>query len=111
MRVAVLSEISNNGCKMGKWALEAESYRDSQWSWLPRRAPTRQNLKVWRDCLRGTFMKGIDDLLDPVIGTLHNCIGNTAFTPFNYGAMTKGQTLMDTIRQYPLGLLSLLGES
>ena len=41
MRVTVQSEISNNGYKMAKWALEAEQKRDSQWSRPPRSAPTR----------------------------------------------------------------------
>ena len=54
-------------------------------------------------------MKGIDNLLEPVTGTHHNCVGFTTFAPFNYYAMSKGSSLMDTIRQYPPELIFLLG--
>ena len=94
---------------MANWALAAEQKRDSKWSWPPRRVPTRQNKKVWRDCICGTFIKGLDDLLDPVTRAKHNCVGYTSFLPFNYGDMLKGSSLMNTIRQYPSELLYLLG--
>ena len=56
MQVSVVSDMSKNGNKMEKWALSAEVNPQSQWTWPPRRTPTRQNMKVWRDCLRGTFI-------------------------------------------------------
>ena len=79
MRVTALSEISRGGTKMEKWALAAEPNRNSKWSWPPRRVSTRQNKKVWRDCICGTFIRGIDDLLDPVTRSQHNCTGSRPF--------------------------------
>ena len=109
MQVSVVSDISKNGNKMEKWALSADVNPQSQWTWPPRRTPTRQNMKVWRDCLRGTFMKGLDDLMQPVIETNQNCYRQVAFPAFNYKGMRKKYSLMATIRQYPTELLSLFG--
>ena len=83
MKVVVLSDISRNGKKMANWALATKQNKESQWTWSPHRVPTKQNLKVWRDCLRGTFVKGINDLLEPVTEYQLNCYGHTAFPPFN----------------------------
>ena len=110
MQVMVLSDISNNGIKMSQWAIEARKNPNSQWSWPPRRVPTSQNLKVWRDCLRGTFMNGVDDLLEPICNTPGNYSGHSAYPLFNFSTMTRGSTLMDTIRQYPPELLSIIGD-
>ena len=54
-------------------------------------------------------MKGIDDLIQPVIGTNQNCYGQVAFPTFNHKGMQKKSSLMATIRQYPTELLSLFG--
>ena len=100
-RVTVLYDISSKRTNLEIWTISAEQNRDSIWAWPPRRVPTQQNQKVWRDCLQGTLMKGIDDLLNPVIRTQHNCVGHSFFLPFDYANMTKGASLMDKIRQYP----------
>ena len=92
---------------MVNWALAVKPNMNSQWYWPPRRAPTKS--KVWRDCLRGTFMKGVNDLLEPVTETQPNCYGHITFRQFNYSGMTKGSSLMDTLGQYLSEFLSLLG--
>ena len=105
MKVTTLSNISKGGKKMTKWAMAAEVNRNYQWSWPARRHPTSQNMKVWRDCLRGTFMMGIDDLLHPVINCPQNSYGQLAYSTFNYLGMEKLSTLKATIQQYPMELL------
>ena len=110
MKVTVLSDISQDGRHMAKWALAGQQNRSSQWSWPPRRVPTQQNLKVWRDCLRGTFMQGINGLLEQVTTITPNCTGYTAYPLFNFSHMKGGTSLMATIRQYPPELLSLIGD-
>ena len=68
-------------------------------------------MKVWRDCIRGTFMQGIQDLLQPITTHPQNVYGMTAYPAFQYHHMIKKSTLMETIGQYPPELLSLLGNS
>ena len=68
-------------------------------------------MKVWRDCLRGTFMKGVSDIIQPVTSTHQNTYGHTSYPTFNYHNMTRKTTLMETISQYPTDLLSLLGNT
>ena len=82
MKVITLRDISKGGQKMTKWAMSAKVNRNFQWSWPARRHPTPQNMKVWRNCLRGTFMKGIDDLLHPVTSCPQNSYGQLAFPTF-----------------------------
>ena len=97
MKVVALSVISKGGVKMAKRAMATEVNVHIQLSWPPRRSPTLQNIKLWQDCLHGTLMKGIDDLLQPVIGVTHNCFGHLAHPAFNYNAMAKQISLMVTI--------------
>ena len=110
MKIVVLSDILTcQGRKMSQWALKGEVNRYHTWVWPPRRVPTGQNLKVWRDCLRGTFMKGIDDVIYPLLGDVTEPSSILAHPKFNYAAMTRQGSLTATISQYPSELLSLLG--
>ena len=111
MQVLVLSDISKNSRHMATWALAGQQNRHSQWSWPPHRVPTQHNLKVWRDCLRGTFMQGINGLLQQVTDLTPNCLGHTAYPLFDLYTMKRDSSLMTTIRQYPPELFSLIGET
>ena len=110
MQVIVLSDISKERRHMAKWALAGQQNSRSQWSWPPRRVPTQQNLKVWRDCLRGTFMQGINGLLEQITAITPNCTGHTAYPLFKFSHMKGGTSLMATIRQYPPERLSVIGD-
>ena len=110
MKVIVLSDmLTERGNKMAQWALRGEANMHHKWVWPQRRIPTSQNLKVWRDCLRGTFMKGIDDVLRP----LHGIIAPPQFTIthplFLYNTMIRLSLLQAILLQYPPELISLLG--
>ena len=111
MQVVVISDISKGRRKISKWALAGEVNVHSQWSLPPRRKPTAQNIKLWRDCLLGTCMKGIDDLLHPVTDVLYNCFGISAHPPFHYEAMKKKAPLIEllvSIRQNSSHYLAVL---
>ena len=56
-------------------------------------------------------MKGINDLLGRVSDLTLNCFGHTAHSLFDFSNIHGGISLMETIRQYPLELLSILGET
>ena len=61
MKVVVLSNITvKSGTTMASWELRSEINRDYRWDWPHRRVPTKQNLQVWRDYIRGTFVVGLD---------------------------------------------------
>ena len=64
-------------------------------------------MKIWRDCLRNTFMKGIADLMDLVAQGPRNCFGQVAYPAFNSQGMTRQHTLVATIGQYSQELLHL----
>ena len=110
MKVIVISDmLTERGTKMAQWAISGDSNMHHQWVWPQRRIPTRQNLKVWRDCLRGTFMKGIDDVLRPLHGIIAPPQSTIAHPLFQYATMTHLSSLQATMLQYPPELLSLLG--
>ena len=112
MKVILLSDISKmDGIKMTQWALRAGPNENFKWVWTDRRLPTSQNKKLWRDFLRRTFMKGMDELLRSVHGTLDNIYGLLAFPLFDYSNMNQKVSLRRTILQYPPELLSLLGNT
>ena len=110
MKVMVLSDmLTERGNKMAKWALHGDANIHHKWVWPQRRMPTSQNLKVWRDFLRDTFMKGIDDVLHPLHGAIAAPFSTIAHPLFQYATMTRLSSLQDTLLQYPPELLSLLG--
>ena len=111
MKVIVLSGItSNQGRKMAQWAMQCEVNLYHKWVWSPRRRPTSQNMKVWRDCIRGTFMKRTDDLLLPILDRTMVTAEITAHLHFDYTTMRRLESLQDTILQYPPELLYLMGK-
>ena len=110
MKVIVLSDmLTERGTKMAHWALRGDANMHHEWVWPHRRIPTSQNLKVWRDCLRGTFMKGIDDVLCPLHGTIAPPHSIQAHPLFQYATMSRLSSLQATLLQYPPERLSLLG--
>ena len=55
----------NSGTKIANWALKSEIYLTHLWNWPYMRVPITQHMKVWRDYIRGTFVKGINDIMEP----------------------------------------------
>lgn len=108
MKVAVLSDTSkHNGIKLVNWVLRSEEIINHKWKWSPTCAPTTQNMKAWRDCLRGTFMKGINDIMEPTASS-RNIVDHIVYPLFEYITMHKQDSLQDTILQYPTELLTNL---
>ena len=96
---------------MSQWALRAEENNRHKWKWPSRRVPTSQNMKVWRDYLRGTFMKGIDDILVPITTEVDNIRDQIAHPLFDHSTMVKKDSLQNTLVNYPHELLDILGQT
>ena len=97
MKVLVLSDISiDNGKQIANWELRSEVNSSHKWDWPSRQISTTQSMKVWRDSIRGTFMKGINEILVPTApsGNLQYFI---VYPLFSYSSMNRKHSLMETI--------------
>ena len=101
MKVVLLSDMSKLcGTKIANWALRSEVNINHKWIWPPQRVPTVQNMRVWRDCIRGTFVKDMNDLMVPT-SPQGNAIDQVTYPLFNYDTMARQHSLLATISQYP----------
>ena len=68
-------------------------------------------MKVWRDCLRGTFTKGSDHLMHPLGGGVSTLMGQLDHQIYENSTLKKQDLLQTTIMQYPAKISTIVGSA